>query len=329
MTHQRNEATAISAESRQLSRKRTELESNATFLTFESGLYAIDFRAAAGSMSDVGLPLPCARLEPVIMPSSPGRAFVSMTPEGGWLSRGTAAAHILVVGGRAGAVLTIYRPTDGTPMPEVHFRAVVTGQAATGQTAPAPASQPGIVQPDQPANTKLAAAKPAPVPLAATEPGAAAPEGALLLTVHVEGMGDRTERSGAWVGDTAGQRSIEGFSLTLPAGVAASEVEYQGIMGEDWRTPWFEAGAFCGSRGLQLPLLGFRLRLVGDAAARFECRAYGQFARHGAVGPVGSGEDCHASNMPLTAMRVDFLPRETPAAPAPAAAKPARARRAK
>ena len=298
MSDPRPDASSTNAELRQqLSRKRTDLESNATFLTFESGLYAIDFRAPAGSMSDVGLPLPCARLEPVIMPASPGRAFVSMTPEGGWLSRGTAAAHILVVGGRAGAVLTIYRPTDGTPMPEVHFRSVVTAAAAKPPPPPVPAQ---------------------------AEPGAV-----LQVMVHLEGQGDRTERAGVWAGDTGGQRSIEGFRLTLPAGMPASELEYQGIMGEDWRTPWFEAGAFCGSRGLQLPLLGFCLRLVGDAADRFECRASGQFARHGVVGPVGNGEDCHADNMPLTAMMVELTPKE-PASDLPApgeAARPARSRR--
>ena len=264
----------------ELSRKRTDIESNATFVTFEPGLYAIEFRSATGSMSDVGLPLPCARLETVVNPASPGRAFVSMTPEGGWLSRATAAAHVLVVGGRAGAVLTIYRPTDGTPMPEVQFRSVLGSTATRPPPAPAP-------------------------------PPAAGPAGETLrLLVHVEGVGDRAQAGSEWAGDTSGQRSIEGFAITLPVGMAASDLEYQGIMGEDWRTPWFEAGAFCGSRGLQLPLLGFRIRLVGQAAERYECRASGHFARVGPVGPVGSGEDCSADNMPLTAMRVEILPRE-------------------
>ena len=292
----------ITADVRQeLSRKRTDLESNATFLTFEPGLYAIEFRAAAGSMSDVGLPLPCARLEPVTMPSSPGRAFVSMTPDGGWLHRGTAASHILVVGGRAGAVLTTYRPTDGTPMPDVHFRSVVT----SGPPALKPTDAPTPAEP------------------------AAAPASVLTVTVHVEGEGDQTERAGRWAGDTTGQRSVEGFSITLPAGMAQSDVEYQGIMGDDWRTPWFEAGAFCGSRGLQLPLLGYCVRLVGQAAVAFECQASGHFARHGSVGPVASGEDCHANNMPLTAMRVDLVPRQTPVQPAVQRAKASRARRGK
>ena len=296
MNETRSDPSQASAELRQqLSRKRTDLDSNATFLTFEPGLYAIDFRAASGSMSDVGLPLPCARLEPVPMPTSAGRAFVSMTPEGGWLSRATAAAHVLVVGGRAGAVLTIYRPTDGTPMPEVRFRSVVSAAPATEGAAQAPSL----------------AAQVAP----ATSDGAA-----MLLMVHVEGQGDRTERTGNWAGDTGGQRSIEGFSLALPAGLSSSDLEYQGIMGEDWRTPWFEAGAFCGSRGLQLPLLGFRLRLRGAAAERYDCSAYGQFARHGVVGPVGNGEDCHADHLPLTAMKVEIALK---APPAPAEDEPA------
>ena len=270
----------------ELSRKKTDIDSYATFLTFEPGLYAIDFRSAVGSMSDVGLPLPSARLEPVVSPVSPGRAFISTLPEGGWLSRTTSAAHILVVGGRAGAVLTIFRSTDGMPMPEVAFRAVMA--------RPNGAGRPGVSPP--PASAEL------PVP-----------EAAATLVVHVEGLGDRRDRSSEWVGDLSGQRAIEGFALTLPAGMAVSDVEYQGIMGEDWRTPWFEAGAFCGSRGLQLPLLGFRLRLVGAAAIQFECRAWGQFARHGTVGPVASGEDCHADNMPMTAMKVEIVAKPTPA----------------
>ena len=267
----------------ELSRKRTDLTSDATFLTFDPGLYSIEFRSSTGSMSNVGLPLPCARLEPVVNPTSPGRLFVSLTPDSGWLSRFTATAHVLVVGGRAGAVLTVYRPTDGTPMPEVQFRSVV----------PVTAAKPGAAQ-DQ--------AMPPPRP--ADPPGTAA-----MLTIHLETVGDISQPSHDWVGDTSGLRSIEGFALTLPAGMETSDLEYQGIMGEDWRTPWFEAGAFCGSRGLQLPLLGFRLRLVGAAADRFECRAYGQFVRSGIVGPVGSGEDCNADNMPLTAIKVEIVPK--------------------
>ena len=293
MNDQQVDQLSTSSELRQeLSRKRTDLESSATFLTFEPGLYAIDFRAVGGSMSDVGLPLPCARLEAVPNPASPGRVFVSMIPEGGWLSRTTAAAHVLVVGGRGGAVLTIYRPTDGTPMPEVQFRSVLpTGTGAVRPAAAATAAAPRT--------------EPTPMP----PPGDTA-----TLLVHLEGVGDRTQASHDWVGDTAGERSIEGFALSLPAGMDASSLEYQGIMGEDWRTPWFEAGAFCGSRGLQLPLLGFRLRLIGQAAEEFEIRAYGHFVRNGVAGPVGSGEDCHSDNMPMTAMKVELLPKAAPAA---------------
>ena len=287
MSDLRLDPSQASAELRQqLSRKRTDIESTATFLTFEPGLYAIDFRAASGSMSDVGLPLPCARLEAVQMPSSPGRAFVSMMPDGGWLSRATSAAHVLVVGGRAGAMLTIYRPSDGTPMPEVHFRSVVS-------------ATPGVAVPLRTSPAQ---------PQAQAGPGAQGES--LVLTVHLEGQGDRVEAAGNWVGDTTGQRSLEGFSIALPAGMASSELEYQGIMGEDWRTPWFESGAFCGSRGLQLPLLGFCLRLTGEAAARYECQAHGHFARLGSVGPVASGEDCQADNTPLTAMKVEITRKQ-------------------
>ena len=298
MVNSRFEAAEASnaAELRQqLARQRTDLTSNATFLTFDPGLYAIDFRTTSASMSDVGLPLPCARLEPVNMPSSRGRAFVSMLPDGGWLSRQTTTAHVLVVGGKAGAVLTIYRPADGSAMPEVHFRSVLAASAATS-SADAPA---------------------------ATTPSTAA-RSVVGLMVHVQGRGDQTNLTGDWAGDIQGNRLIEGFSITLPEGMSTTDLEYQGIMGEDWRTPWFEAGVFCGSRGLQLPLLGFRLRLVGEAAEKFDCLAWGHFGSQGEIGPVKNGEDCEADRMPLMAMKVEVTPKaapaDTPTPPAPAEA---------
>ncbi len=246
---------------------------SATLLIFKPGLYAIGFRGAGDAADDAGPPLPCARLEPVATPGSPGRAFVSTVPEGGWLSRHTAAAHVLVVEGQAGAVLTLYRAGTAEAMPEVQFRAL-----------PGPGSGPG------------------PAPPAA---------GATLL-IHLEGQGDRTGAAGEWLGDLGGQSCIEGFCVTLPPGMAAAGLEYQGIMGADWRTPWFPAGTFCGSRGLRLPLLGFQLRLAD--AAPFECQASGHFAGlgivgPGIVGPVGGGEDCAADRMPLTAMRLEIRAR--------------------
>ena len=164
----------------EFARKKTDIDSHATFLTFEPGLYSIDFQAATASMSDVGLPLPCARLEPVTNPASPGRGFVSMTPEGGWLSRGTAAAHILVVGGRAGAVLTMYRSSDGMPLPEVRFRSVLERPAEAA--APAMTAQ------------AVAGAMTAPSDTVAV------PADGPTLLVHVEGVGDRRQVSGDWVG---------------------------------------------------------------------------------------------------------------------------------
>ena len=292
--------TPSSAElSKELGRKRTDLISNATFITFEPGLYSIDFRASNHGMSDVGLPLPCARLEPVVTPASPGRVFVLMTPNGGWLSRMTATAYALVVAGRAGAVLTVYRPSDGTPMPEVQFRSVVAVDPASGFHL-----------------------QPAAPPTQRSSPGNNA-----MLMIHLEGS-DRSNPSDDWVGDITGVHSIEGFSLSLPEGLATSDLEYQGIMGEDWRTPWFESGTFCGSRGLQLPLLGFCLRLVGEAANRFECRAHGQFLRGRVVGPIGSGEDCRSNNMPLTAMKVEIVAKQVaellPEATTPSKKRPPR-----
>ncbi len=254
--------------------QRNELTSDATFLTFEPGLYKIGFRAH-GSGPEGGMPLPCARLDALVLPGRPGRATVSMVPEGGWLSQQTSMAHVLVVGGKASAVLTVYRPVAGMPMPEVYFTTLLPG------TAPV-ARQP-----------------------------AAAPAPQFRICAHIQAIGDQLKPNGEWAGDGGGEHPIEGFQIDVPDDVLAAEIEYQAVMGEDWRTPWFNAGTFCGSRGLELPLLGFRVRLTGQAAEQYACTAWGRFATGAVVGPVRASEEVEADRMPLTGMRVEFTRKQS------------------
>ncbi len=121
-----------------LGTKKTRINSTATFLVFKPSLYTATFSATSSGGSDLGLRLPCARLEAVPMQGG-GQAFVTTLPLGDWMSTETSAAHVLVVGGRAGALLTIYRPSDVVDMPSIEFRSVLkTGDAVA--SAPPPSS---------------------------------------------------------------------------------------------------------------------------------------------------------------------------------------------
>lgn len=256
----------------------TALVPDATFLTFAPGLYSVEFSGVPGGRSDMGLPLPCAYLSPAALTGSAGRAVVTTVPEGGWLSRQTKSAHILVVGGQAGAVLTIYRPTASMPLPEVRFVPLLSKLATVASRLAA--------------ETEL------------SEPATAAQPAPTLITAHVENIGDQIGGDGHWVGDVTGNHAIEGFHLAAPAGIAPGDLEYQAVMGEDWRTPWFSGGQFCGSRGLQLPLLGFQLRLAREAADRFNIQSWGCFGAGNVVGPSPNGEDVQCGGLPLTAMKI-------------------------
>jgi hypothetical protein len=253
----------------------------ANFLSFEPGLYAVEFRADADIRSDVGLSIPCARLEPVTVPGSSARASIVSDAGDAWLTRQAASASLLVVGERLGAVLTVYQYSDQSPAPEVQFHQVYAARAHRQDAG-------DRVQPAMP---RLASAPPQ---------GNASP-GGILLTVRHAGGAVQSRADGDWVG---GSDAIEGFSISVPDGLPACDLEYQAILGISWRTPWFPAGTFCGSQGMGLPLLGFCLRIAGSSADQFECRSWGRFGAGVLVGPIEGGQDCACGSEALTGMKV-------------------------
>jgi hypothetical protein len=280
-----------------------ELVATAQHLVFEPGLYAVQVVAEQGPASGIGLTLPCIRIEPVPpTPGRPGRASFVDAIENGWLWRRANPAFMIVVGGRAGAILTIYRANDGMAAPEIRIAAV---QSAIGAGAVA-------AVPAESART----APPVPVPDPDTAP--------LTVLAHVTRAGDVVESMGGWIGKAGEGMPIEGFSLTPSSPLGPEDIEYQAILSNNWSTPWFSGGQFCGSRGLMLPLLGFRARLT-KADAAFELTYSGRFADGQASGPHRDGESCHVGDAPLEAMQV-VLRRgkaaEHPVALAPPAAAP-------
>ncbi len=277
--------------------KPSDLVATVQHLVFEPGLYTMHIGASRSSTTDLGVKLPCVRLEAVPpTPARPGRANVVNTREAGWLSPSDEPSFVLVVGGQAGAILTIYRANDGMAPPEIRLRHVFTG---TGDQPPSNGAGRGPARPEPaPAGIRIDA------------------------LAHVSSLGDMTDRNGNWVGRAGSGSPIEGFALTPPADFPADALEYQAILGNNWNTPWFRGGEFCGSRGLMLPLLGFRVQLKGPAAAEYECQYWGQFLGGKAVGPVTGGEACASSETPLEALRV-MVVRRVQAAPA-VAVEPAR-----
>jgi hypothetical protein len=286
-----------------------ELVATAQHLVFDPGLYAVQVVAEPGPPSGIGLTLPCIRLEPVPpTPARPGRASFVDAIENGWLWRRAAPAFIIVVGGRAGAILTIYRANAGMAAPEIRISAV---QSAIGAGAVAAVAA-------EPARTT----PPPPAPDPDTVP--------LTVLAHVTRAGDVVESMGGWIGKAGEGMPIEGFSLTPSSPLGPDDIEYQGILSNNWSTPWFSGGQFCGSRGLMLPLLGFRARLTKPDTA-FELIYSGRFADGQASGPHHDGESCHVGDAPLEAMQVVLRHRKAaqhPVGPAAPASKPSPSKQA-
>ena len=225
-----------------------------------------------------------------------GAVRISTFRDDGWLAGGDGAALVRVAQGPAQILVTVYQAPDA-PAEAAPRLQVLRLSAEPAAPAAAPA-----------------AARPAAQAVAAPVPE---------MVAHVQRTGDMGARIGEWLGARGSKLWIEGFSAGLPGG-AAEILEYQGLLGRDWLSPWVEGGTFCGSRGMALPLLGLAVRLRGDAAQTHECQVTASFVDGTLVGPLPAGQVAQAESLaPLEAFRIDLRPRAARAAAPPPASAPA------
>jgi len=157
----------------------------------------------------------------------------------------------------------------------------------------------------------------------------AAGNSSFKLVAHVARRGDVAVDPGAWVAGPDAPAAIEAVGVRglLPPGV---EIEIQPLIGTNpprW-LDWAPSGAFVGTRGRALPLVGLRLRLVGEQAESCDLSVDALFLgapimnRRGRemelIGPGG--------NDPLVGLRLGLVEgreRKEPAAEEPVAAEAA------
>ncbi|MBU6448310.1 MAG: hypothetical protein KGQ26_01665 [Rhodospirillales bacterium] len=145
---------------------------------------------------------------------------------------------------------------------------------------------------------------------AATPERPAAPESPADITAHIQSRGDVGIKFGEWMGEKGSQNWIEGFAIHAPDGIAPAELTYQAVLGRGWLSPWVDAGQYCGSRGMALPLLGLRVRLSGGAAEQYDISYAATFIGGASSGPVGNDETCEAENLaPLESFQIILTPR--------------------
>lgn len=259
-----------------------ELKVSGHLMTLDSGLFCIVNEANASAAMDQGLP--GVRISPPPLGEN-GVEISGFRPDG-WLSAQGDAALVRVKKGPAQVLVTVYQ-VAGRPDAAPRLQVLRLGDGAAAPAVPA------------------APAKPQPAPVMMDVLG------------HIQTRGDVGAKFGAWLGDVESGNWIEGIAIAAPEGIAAEDVSYQAVLGRGWLSPWVEAGQYCGSRGMALPLLGLRVRLQGDAAARYDIACEASFVDGSKAGPVGSDETCEAESLAaLEAVRITLSPRGKAKAPA-------------
>jgi hypothetical protein len=125
------------------------------------------------------------------------------------------------------------------------------------------------------------------------------------VMVCVQGQGDIWAESGQWLGDNSGQAGIEGFSIQPLEGLASDDITYQAIFGPKWETPSQPSGTYCGSKEIDLPINGLRIRLSAAATAMYDFTYSGLFVDGTIIGPVAAGEICACHDFkPLIGLQI-------------------------
>jgi hypothetical protein len=275
----------------------TELKVSAHLMILDAGLFCV-FNSPGAPPPDAVTGLPGVRLSPAPAPAgSGGTVDIRGFNEGGWLGGGNGAALVRVMGGAAPVLVTIYQdPAGQQDAPKLQVIRLTEAGADGPVAAPARPADPA---PDR------------------AEP--TVQDRDIEVAAHIYGRGDVAGRLGSWMGERGSKRWIEGFGLMPGAGVAASDIEYQAVLGRNWQSPWSEGGQFCGSRGMSLPILGLRIRLRGAAAKTHKLSVSASFVDGTEVGPVPDGEVCEAPSLsPLEAFQVTLQPlKQAKSGPAP------------
>jgi hypothetical protein len=115
-----------------------------------------------------------------------------------------------------------------------------------------------------------------------------------------------------WVGRVAPGLWIESFSIKSLERFEPKDIEYKGLTGSGFETPWLSDGEPCGTKGMSTPLVGFAVRLKPSLqTAAYDCEYSGYFKSGLTVGPLRNGAPCRSSvaSDPLEGIQVRICKR--------------------
>jgi hypothetical protein len=138
------------------------------------------------------------------------------------------------------------------------------------------------------------------------------------IAAHIRARGDMTFADVPWAGRVAPGLWIESFSVRPLKRLGAEDIEYKGLTGSGFETPWLTDDKMCGTKGMAVPLVGFAARLKpGAATAGYDCEYSGYFQSGVTVGPLRNGAPCRSTvaNDPLEGIQVRLTKRISAALP--------------
>jgi len=291
------------------------LSASVQVLPLPAGLYLFSVKAAspitARARGQLSLPAVHVGLGPGVG-SEQVEFIAGPSTHGAWLF---AQGDLLVTkinGSGATLILSSLRAPGGEVL-SIKVERLDTRADAVA-VAPAPSANP-------PAPSKAPA-------LLANKPAASPPTSALALPIqiaaHIRTRGDMSFADVPWAGRVAPGLWIESFSVRPLERFAAQDIEYKGLTGTGFETPWLSDAKMCGTKGMAVPLVGFAVRLKpSPVAAAYDCEYSGYFQSGVTVGPLRNGAPCRSTvaNDPLEGIQVRLVKRLTATVPATAPGK--------
>jgi GT2 family glycosyltransferase/glycosyltransferase involved in cell wall biosynthesis len=274
------------------------LSASVQVLPLPSGLYLFSVKAAGASAdrSTGALRLPAMHvgLGPGVK-SEQVEFLAGPSTQGGWLFAQEDVLVTKVSGAGATLVLTSVRAPGG------EILSIKVERLEGRDEAPSALTQPSLE---------------IPLPLAATNGHDTKEDAvaALPLTIgaHIRARGDMNFSSVPWAGRIAPGLWIESFSIKPLETLESQDVEYKGLTGSGFETPWLSDGKMCGTKGMAVPLVGFAVRLKSSPkAASHNCEYSGYFKSGLTVGPLKNGAPCRSTvaNDPLEGIQVRIVKR--------------------
>lgn len=138
------------------------------------------------------------------------------------------------------------------------------------------------------------------------------------VMLHVQNTGDIYAVAGSWCGVPGSLLAVEGLVVMAPEGLPIEDLSYQSVQPDGTLSQPVRSGEFCGTRGRNEPLRGFRIQLSRSAERRWRCKCWVRYTNGIEAGPFGAGVLFLApAEAAIEAIRLSWEPiSEDPASPA-------------